>query len=409
MVRLADGSLIVGTTVPKAGDSPNVAYYNGTGTLMSFSAPGSAGVVVSSPIPGAITGISQLGPTALIVGTTGSTGVPPPGTTLTLASFDMRILLKNGNNWSQSTAIHVDQAQNAVNPAFVVVPTPGGGPNQYDLFFQIGAASYTSQPLSPVSVSGLVNGQFPQGGLYRVALTVNGDTVQAGTVTQIATGIRNSFGMAIDGAGNLYFGDNGAEGDLLVPGSLDTLNLIPGAATANLPLDFGYPSSYVDRDGTQVNFYPGRQTPVAIFDGAHPPSGISNVVVSPSGFPSPFNGGIFFSFHGEYFEANTENGDNPVLYFDPITQTTRTFVAPGQAGVGNLDGLLASGNSLFMTDFQVGPGVFAPGTGAVYEISLTNEAVPESSPGVMVTGGVALLLFGIHWTRRNRIGKSGAV
>ena len=399
MVLAPDGSLLVGTTAPLGGQSGDVPYYQGAGTILSFAGPNSPGTVVAGPFPGAITSIVRAGSNYLVVGTAGNGEVTPPGDRSSFTTMDMHVMVKNGATYTEIGDIHVDQnPSNSVNPAFTVVPHPGGGPNQFDLYFQVGSAEYLPEPLANAPVTGLINGQLQQGAIYRVTLTGNGNSASAGPVTQIATGVRNSFGMAIDANGNLYFGDNGNET------SADTLNIIPGAATVNSPLDFGFPSSYYDGlTGILNNSYPGRQATLLAFAGATPQSGISNLALAPSAFPNPYHGGIFIAFHGNYFNANAANLENALLYYDPVTNSTSAFIPAAQASVGNLDGLLATSDSLFVADFGTGPGNFVPGTGAIYQIGLSQDSsTPEPAAFVLACIGLAALTVRAWFRRRRR-------
>ena len=64
-------------------------------------------------------------------------------------------------------------------------------------------------------------------------------------LTQVANGIRNTGGILVDTAGNVYFGDNGYEAADGTPISADELNILTAAqiASGNVT-SFGYPNSY---------------------------------------------------------------------------------------------------------------------------------------------------------------------
>lgn len=384
-VQRSDGSFLVGTTTPNGAAGSFEAFYNGSGSVLRFvdaDADGIAdgpGTPVAGPFAGAITGVTLAGD-LLVVSTTGDGGTSSNVT-------DIVILAPSGSSYSEVGSIHFEHPEGGNNPAVVVAPRGG---NEYDLYFQIGAAVYSPDPLADVTVSGLVGGvggtSLPGGAMYRVSLTDTGATSTVGAPVQVATGIRNSFGMTVLPSGDIFFGDNGAEGDAVPIYSADELNRFPAGSLG--VLDFGYYTSYVDADtGALVGSAP---PPFAAFPGTNRPRGLSGVAYSPGSFPAPFGNGLFLGFHGSFFEAGTSNLLNPVLFYDLDTMSYTTFIAAGQAGVGNLDGLSSTNAGLFIADFSAG-GVFQPGTGAVYRVTLTQDvtAVPEPATATLLTLGLA--------------------
>jgi len=101
----------------------------------------------------------------------------------------------------------------------------------------------------------------------------------------------------------------------------------------------------------------------------------------PPGFPDGLNTGIFLGFHGRFNSGGTDNEENPVVYADPATGAYFHFIEGQQPGIGHLDGLLATRDSLFVADFvSTGDTGNGAGAGVIYQIkSLANPAAPTLS------------------------------
>jgi hypothetical protein len=110
----------------------------------------------------------------------------------------------------------------------------------------------------------------------------------------------------------------------------------------------------------------------------HESTGVNNLIFAPTGFPDGLNNGIFLGFHGSFEFAGTNNAKNPLVYADPTAVTYFHFIEGQQAGVGHLDGVLTTRDSLFIADLDTN-GDLDNGTsaGVIYQIkSLVNPTPP---------------------------------
>jgi glucose/arabinose dehydrogenase len=217
--------------------------------------------------------------------------------------------------------------------------------------------------------------------LYMVTLDLTGPTPVASNLHQIATGIRNVFGMQFDSQGNLWFSDNAidAPSSLEDPPQAEELNMITAAQLQNgIVPNFGFPDCYTQLDGSPQGA--GCTPPIAAFvpyNGGYS-QGSTQIVFAPPGLPEPFNDGIFIGFTGR----GGADPRNPVIYYDFDTQTYLHFIVSGSTG--NAVGLLATNDSLFVADW---------GTGEIFQIT---AAVPEpASLGFAILG-----LASIFYLRR---------
>src|SRR5207249_1946216 len=78
--------------------------------------------------------------------------------------------------------------------------------------------------------------------------------------------------------------------------------------------------------------------------------GANDIVFAPPAFPDGLNTGVCLGFHGRFNAGGTSNEENPVVYANPRTGAYFHFIAGQQAGIGHLDGLLATRDSLFVAD-----------------------------------------------------------
>ena len=103
------------------------------------------------------------------------------------------------------------------------------GIDQFELFFNVGSRFNNATTTDTVSLSGLISATVNGDAIYRVAIDDSGPTLTASGPEQIATGLRNAFGMALESvSGDLYLQDNGIDGliDPDEPLSADELNRI---------------------------------------------------------------------------------------------------------------------------------------------------------------------------------------
>ena len=219
-----------------------------------------------------------------------------------------------------------------------------------------------------------------------LTITDHGTNVTATNLTRLASGLRNPAGFAFHPAtGDLYFQDNGIDGlvDPNEPLSADELNFIARTDLGGLTEYFGFPTNYTAyRTGTRVGGA-GIQPLIAFqpipdpFTG-HESEGADDIVFAPPGFPEGVNTGVFLGFHGRFNAGGTNNEENPVVYANPATGAYFHFIEGQQPGIGHLDGLLATRDSLFVADLvssgDTGNGARA---GVIYQItSLINPPAP---------------------------------
>ena len=275
------------------------------------------------------------------------------------------------------------------NSALGLRPTPGQT-NSYDLLFQLGsdsnfAVTTRTATLTNDSIPG-ATGVLPGDSFYLLTITDHGTNVTATNLTQIARGLRNPAGFAFHPAtGDLYFQDNGIDGlvDANEPWSADELNFIARSDLGGLTEDFGFPTNYTAyRTGTIVGGA-GIQPLIAFqpipdpFTG-HESEGADDIVFAPPGFPEGVNTGVFLGFHGRFNAGGTNNEENPVVYANPATGAYFHFIEGQQPGLGHLDGLLATRDSLFVADLvSSGDTGNGAGAGVIYQIkSLINPTAP---------------------------------
>jgi hypothetical protein len=182
--------------------------------------------------------------------------------------------------------------------------------------------------------------------------------------------------------------DNGIDGlvDPNEPLSADELNYISRTNLGGPPLFFGFPTSYtVYRTGALAGGA-GVQ-PLIAFQPlpdpmtGHESEGVNDITFAPPGFPAGLNTGIFLGFHGQYSSAGVANEENPVVYADPKTGGYFHFIEGQLPGIGHLDGLLATRDSLFVADLvSTGDPFNGAGAGVIYQIkSLVSPPPPVLS------------------------------
>ena len=283
-------------------------------------------------------------------------------------------------------------------PGLAVRATPGQ-PGSYDVLFSIGSINNNSA--SPqVGLTGLVTSVVDADSIYKVTVSLSGNTLTAGGLTQVIRGIRNAVGMGFQaGTGDLYLADNGIDGFVNgnEPESADELNRVAAAAIGNGVVDLGFPTRYVQyRTGTLVGGAGGTQ-PVYAYQPLGNPltgseaEGAAGLAFSPAGFPAALSNGVFVSFYGRGGAVNgLDNEENPVRYYDFGTGLAYDFISNNEPGVYFPVGLAAVGNSLFLADL-------AQDGGAVFQIT----AIPE--PGTL--GLMLLAAFVFARSRRASSGK----
>lgn len=394
MAQLPDGSLLV--TV-----SQGSSYFSAPGRLVRLTDTNQNGVadgpasVLYTNLAGSLTAVRVAGSLVLV------TGQARPITVLRAGALPSDPLTLVGQ-----MIINYPPSRPHPHSALGLRRTPGYT-NRYDLLFQLGA-EYNSVATTNVLV--LTNSNIPgaQGVLvadavHMLTLIDNGPTVTATNLIQVAAGLRNAAGFAFHPAtGDLYFQDNGIDG--LVngnePHSADELNIIARTNLGGLTEFFGFPTNYTRY---RTNTFAGGAgiPPLIAFQPIPDPftgresEGANDITFAPPGFPDGLNAGIFLGFHGRFSSAGTANEENPLVYADPATGSYFHFILGQQPGIGHLDGLLATRDSLFVADL-VSTGNLSSGAGAgvIYQIK---SLVMPTPPTVTVRQvGTQIEL---HWNR----------
>jgi glucose/arabinose dehydrogenase len=253
---------------------------------------------------------------------------------------------------------------------------------RYELIFQLGSReNFAVTPASAtVSVSSAeitgVSGTLLGDSIYSLTLVDNGAALMAESLTQLADGLRNPAGFLFHPTtGDFYFEDNGIDGlvDANEPTSADELNVIRAADYRGAVEHFGFPTNYIEyRTG---RFVGGAQIPPLVaflplpnpLDGEES-EGPNNIAFAPPGFPDGLNDGIFVGFHGKFSLAGIQNEENALVFVDLRDKSYFHFIPSATPGVGHLDGLLTTRDSLFISDLSKNGAYSTSGAGVIYQI-----------------------------------------
>ncbi len=378
MAQLADDSLLI--TI-----SQGANYFSSTGKLVRLTdidlngVADGAGTILYSNLPGALTALRVMDNLVFVLGR------PFPITILRAGAQPSSPLTLVGQVGIKYTGSRMHAAS-----ALGLRRTPGYT-NRYDVLFQLGAEynfAVTTNTLALTNsnipgAQGFLNGDA----IHLLTFIDNGTNVTATNLTQVASGVRNPAGFAFHPAtGDLYFQDNGIDG--LINGneplSADELNFI---ARTNIggPIEFfGFPTNYtLYRTNTFVGG--AGVPPLVVFEPIPNPftgresEGANDIAFAPPGFPDGLNTGIFLGFHGKYSNGGTANEENPVVYADPATGDYFHFILGQQPGIGHLDGLLATRDSLYVADLvSTGNPNSGAGAGVIYQIKSLVSPIPPS-------------------------------
>lgn len=390
------GGGVLLSTSPNYGASP--------GQMIYYSSGGAAGsTVFTTPINGLLTGSATLG-SGLVVGTyggiTGNTntlsilqpGATPNSPLTTVATLQMTY----PSGWDHNSI------------GMATEPTPGS-PGSYNLVLNVGSEfdNVATPSGDTVSLTGTgfgssVSASLHGDSLYMLTINTTGAQPTVTAVQQVATGIRNVYGLAFNSAGDLYFSDNAMDalpaGSFLAgvspptsaepngaPPQADELNMISAAQLGVTVPNFGFPNCYVQYAYGGVpglNVGSGCTQPLVAFQPLTDASGVNEilapteVVFAPADFPAPYNDGLFIGFTG----GGRPGEESGVVYYSFATGTYTDFIESSNAPITNILGLASTGNALFLSDF---------GNGNVYEIQ---SGVPE--PGSAALVACALLIGG---------------
>jgi glucose/arabinose dehydrogenase len=388
MQQLSDRSLLVGTSQPVSGN-----FYNSVGELVRFVDANQDGVadgpdtVLYTGLPGALTAVRQAGTLFFVTSTqSGSESISvlragaTPADPLTLLGS---INFSFPSGWEHTTF------ENAVQPV-------AGQPGYYTLYFNVGSQVNDAKTTATVPLSGLLTGTVNGDAIYEVTVQDTGGVPNFTNLTQIATGLRNAAGMTFDPrSGDFYFEDNGIDGGGSPEEELsaDEINRIKAADIGKSIPDFGFPSDYIDYfTGKEVGSG-GVQPFVAFVPGSGPEiAGPAEIAFAPQQFPAGLRNGIFVGFHGLFDLGGTANDENPVAYVDLSTHSYFRFIPNSVAGVGHLDGLLSTSDSLFLADLSSNGDIFnSTQTGVIYQIK-AEPPVLAPIPDQSITEGSTLTL-----------------
>jgi glucose/arabinose dehydrogenase len=421
LVKLTDGSLLVGTTQGR-----NFFDANSTGQLVRLQDTNGDGVaektilydgaIAGNKLPGGISGIRAVNDYLFV--TTFGTGhdrisVFQQGADLSANSLTFKGSLDftfpvNRYQATSSLAVRQTQAQ------------------QFELFFNLGASvNNLATPSGSISISG-------QNGIALPTTTLTGDSIYKlplsiesnltiGAPTLVATGLRNAAALEFDKkTGDLYIGENGIDSitnaALYQSLTTDELNRLTAAELDNLTVkNFGFPAYgekygspgiFVDGEGQIVSRSSSFSNPLTTFQPIDTPlpgsqsTGVATLAFAPTAFPDGLNDGLFIGFFGRFVYQPGDDLKNPLVYYDLKTNSYSHFLSTNRPGgsFGHFSSLLSTPDSLFATDIGAGSGLlfFSPGSGLgkVYQIQATQtaQAVPEpfTIVGTLIGGTAAL-------------------
>jgi glucose/arabinose dehydrogenase len=378
MEQLSDGSILAAIS-----DGPN--YFSSNGRLVRFvdanhdGVADGPGATLATGLPGGLTSVRIAGNLVFV------TGQKKPITVLRLGATPSAALTVVGTinlNYPSGSWLHP-------HSALGIRPTPNT-PQSVDLLFQLGSReNFATTPdsatvtLSSPQIAG-ANGTLKGDSFYKITFTDNGTAVTASGLTQLANGLRNPAGFAFQpSSGDLYFQDNGIDGlvDANEPLSADELNVIPAAEIGGVVEFFGFPTNYIEyRTGRVVGG--AGVAPLVAFQPLPNPingeesEGSSDIAFAPPGFPDGLNNGMFVTFHGKFSLAGTQNEENALVYVDLPGSSYFHFIPSATPGVGHLDGLLSTTDSLYVSDLSKNGAYSTTGAGVIYQIkSLVGPAL----------------------------------
>jgi len=381
MAELSDGSILVTST-----DGPG--FFNSTARLVRL-------------VDGNRDGLADGPPATLIQGLSGGlTSVRIGGrlvfvTGQTKPIYVLRMGATPADAFIQVGRIDVGYpAGGWLHPhsALGVRATPGVA-QSYDLLFQIGSKANFAASAQTVSITstglGGLSGNLQGDSIYMLTFVDSGTNVVATNLLQIANGLRNPSGFAFDpDNGDLYFEDNGIDGlvDANEPYSADELNYIAASAIGGTNAAerefFGFPTNYTAyRTGTVVGGQ-GVQPLVAFQPQPDPltgeeSEGPNDIAFSPPAFPDALNKGVFVSFHGKFSSGGINNEENALVFVGLAATNYFHLIKARLPGVGHLDGLLPTHDSLFVSDVSTNGSLSTgAGRGIIYQIkALVGPAV----------------------------------
>jgi len=390
MLELPDGSLLVATSDPRAGSQ---GFYDSTGTILRLvdsdrdGAADGPGERLFTGLVGSLSGLKLAGPLVLVVSTGSRISILRRGDALdSPLAMAGRITFDLPGGW-----LHP--------PSDIAVRESPGAPGSHEVYFQLGSQANFAESTTLVAFGGNVGltGTLAGDSIHRFILTDLGTSVAASSITRIATGLRNAAGIAFHPrSGDLWFQDNGIDGlaDPNEPHSADELNVIPEEEVGGADVeDFGFPETYVRyRTGARVGS--AGVEPLFAFQPLPDPAtgseseGPAEFAFSPPLFPSYLQDGVFVGFHGKFNLGGTQNEENALVFARISKGEYFHLIAPRQAGVGHLDGLLSAGDSLYVSDLSSSGSLSTgAGKGVIYKIRARSLPLPLFIRGDSNTDG----------------------
>lgn len=367
MVKLPDDSLLVAVT--------DGTTFGGTaGRLIRLADTNQNGVAdgpattLYSGLPGSLTDVKAAGNLFLV------TGDDKPITVLRRGVLPSDALTLVGQ-----LILNYPPARQHSATTLCARKTPGHT-NHFDILFQLGAefnftATTNSIGLTNSNIPG-ATGVLAGDAVHMITLIDDGASVTATNLIQLASGLRNASGITFNPAtGDLYLGENGID----TPGSneafsADELNFLARTNLGGAVEFFGFPTNYSAYRSNVVVGGAGIQPlvafrPIPNFATGRENEGVNQTAFAPPGFPNGLNTGVFAGFHGKFSSGGTANEENPVAYADPATGSYFHFIPGQQSGIGHLDGLMATRDSLFVADMVTSGNLFSGGgAGVIYQI-----------------------------------------
>jgi len=383
MTALPDGSILVAT-------SNGPRFFNSTsGSLIRLQDTDEDGVadrseVLVDDVPGGrLTSVRRVDDLVFVIGSRS------PITIYQLNGESAYSLAEVG----RVTITYGEEGRQHPHSALAVRPTPGVS-KSYDVVFQIGSASNHEASTDAAMLTSTISasGELLGDALYLLRVARRGRKLTGTDPVLIATGLRNAAGLAFHAStGDLYIAENGIDGIPPEPAgeafSADELNVIPADVFGISVPDFGFPSNYVAYPSGEVVGTDGIAPLIAFLPVPYPDfepeyvgesEGPNDLVFAPSGFPEGLNTGVFIGFHGQFNLSGPANEENPLVYADPTSGEYFHFVSTLLEGVGHLNGLLATEQSLFVADMSPS-GAFADAnenSGIIYQILASDSNEP---------------------------------
>jgi len=237
----------------------------------------------------------------------------------------------------------------------------------YDIFFNVGSKEDNVNTTDTIPLTGLLTGTVNGDSIYKFTVDDSGSTPALSGLQQIATGVRNGAGIEIQpSTGDLYFEDNGINN----PDAADELNRLTAAHIGSAIEDFGFAENYTEYiSGNLIGDTGNFIQPLQVFQpiGASESKGPFKIAFAPKNFPTGLNNGIFMGFHGGQGE------NNAVVYVD-FTHNKYDyfhFIESSIDGVGHLDEVFSTDNSLYIADLSRTGELFSGGVGqgVIYQLT----------------------------------------